>query len=72
MDATDSMEIWWNRATNQFIQIIEKICNESNNLYDIRVSVIGFRDIGDVERFSVLPFTSNIQEVKDFISKVKT
>jgi len=37
----------------------------------IRVSFIGYRDIGDDDHFMIKPFTENVVELKDYIAKVK-
>jgi len=42
--------------------------NDDGNL-GVRVCFVGYRDIGDQERFRVMEFTKNIKAVKKFISE---
>jgi len=68
MDCTSSMSSWIVKAKETLVEIINKIveeCNSEGNL-KVRVSFIGYRDISD-NRFSVMPFTEDIQAVKSFI-----
>jgi hypothetical protein len=37
----------------------------------VRLAFVGYRDIGDVEQFTVLPFTTNVQEVVDFLNRTE-
>lgn len=37
----------------------------------VRVCFVGYRDIGDTNRFCVMPFTDNIDAVKQFISETR-
>jgi len=63
MDCTGSMQSWINNAKETLNDIIDKVveeCKGEGNL-KVRVSFIGYRDIGDRERFCVMPFTENIQ-----------
>ena len=72
MDCTSSMSNWIVKAKETLVQIINKVveeCNSEGNL-KVRVSFIGYRDIND-NRFSVLPFTEDVDAVKAFIQKVK-
>jgi len=62
MDCTSSMQSWINRAKETLIQIVEKVvkdCEEDGKL-SVRISFIGYRDIKDKNRFSILPFTDDI------------
>ena len=52
-------------------QIIKKLVDENANNLDIRVSFIGYRDIGDSPRFEIQPFRTDIEKVKNFISNVR-
>lgn len=71
LDLTASMGSWIKRAKETLIEIIETVekeCKEDGDV-KIRVCFVGYRDIGDSRRFSMLPFTDDIQEVKAFISR---
>jgi len=69
MDCTSSMSSWITKAKETLNDIIDKVveeCKEEGNL-KVRVSFIGYRDIGDTRRFSIKPFSDNIDEIKQFI-----
>ena len=73
LDCTSSMASWIEKAKKTIHEIIDKTvkeCEEDGSL-QCRVSFIGYRDIKDQRRFEVMPFNSNIDQVKDFISGVK-
>jgi len=70
MDCTSSMQSWIDRAKETLIQIIDKVvkdCEEDGQL-KVRISFVGYRDIKDKNRFTILPFTDDIQSVKAFIN----
>ena len=65
------MGSWINRAKKTLLEIIETVekeCKEDGDV-KIRVAFIGYRDIGDTDRFSLMPFTNDIKKVRDFIEK---
>ena len=72
LDATKSMKPWINRAKETLSEVIDSVIKESKeegeNPLIVRVCFIGFRDHKDDERFSICPFTENIQEIKDFMN----
>lgn len=70
MDCTGSMGSWIQMSKENLNSIIKKLVDENANNLDIRVSFIGYRDIGDSPRFEIQPFTTDIQLAKNFISRV--
>ena len=73
MDCTSSMSSWIVKAKETLVEIINKVveeCKDEGNL-KVRVSFIGYRDVQDTTRFSVLPFTEDIESVKAFIQGVR-
>lgn len=70
MDCTGSMQSWINKAKETLNEIIDKVveeCKEEGNL-KVRVSFVGYRDIKEKERFRVMPFTEDINAIKEFIN----
>lgn len=62
MDCTSSMQVWIDRAKETLIEIVDKVvkeCQEDGDL-TVRISFVGYRDINDKDRFSVLPFTADV------------
>lgn len=73
MDCTSSMGSWITNAKDTLMDIINKVveeCKDEGNL-KVRVSFIGYRDIGDTHRFAIMPFTEDVQMVKQFIQMVQ-
>lgn len=68
MDCTSSMQEWIERSKETLHEIINNIKVQSKDL-KVRVAFVGYRDISDTERFCVAPFTSDLDKVKNFISK---
>jgi len=71
MDCTASMQSWIDKAKETLNEIIDKVieeCKEEGNL-KVRVCFIGYRDIKEAERFRVLEFTENIDQVREFIKQ---
>ena len=66
------MKPWIDRARKTLSEIIDSVIAESldedENPLKVRVCFIGFRDHKDDERFSICPFTEDIQVVKDFMN----
>jgi len=66
------MQEWIVRSKTTINRIIDNIVKSifaKQGLF-VRVSFIGYRDIGDDDAFRIKPFTENVQEVKDYIAKV--
>jgi len=59
------MEMWILRAKETLKEIIDKVVNDNKDQGNItvRVCVVGYRDYDDKGRFSVKPFTENIDDV---------
>jgi len=68
-DCTGSMHSWIDRAKRTLSEIINNVVSSTNKL-KVRVTFVGYRDHCDTERFSIQPFSDDIQKVKDYISKV--
>lgn len=68
LDCTSSMSSWIERSKDTLKQIIDHV-KEQNRGLTVRVCFVGYRDIRDTPRFTILPFTENINEVKSFIAK---
>lgn len=66
------MKPWIDRARETLSQIIDTVVAESKeegeNPLLVRVCFIGFRDHKDDERFSICPFTEDIQQLKEFMN----
>ena len=69
LDCTGSMASWIERSKDTLTEIIDSVKNENQNL-TVRVCFVGYRDIKDAQRFSILEFTEDIEAVKKFIAKV--
>jgi len=69
IDCTGSMKQWIIRAKETLHEIIENVVedNKSEGNVMIRLSVVGYRDYTDLNRFMVKPFTTNVENVKKFI-----
>lgn len=73
MDCTSSMGHWITKAKETLVEIIDKIvdeCKGEGENLKVRVCFIGYRDYNDT-RFSVMSFTEDIKEVKNFINDVR-
>jgi hypothetical protein len=64
------MSSWIERSKDTLKQIIDHVRTENKGL-TIRVSFVGYRDIKDLERFTIQPFTDNVDAVKAFIAKTE-
>ena len=71
LDCTSSMGSWIERAKKTLQEIIEDVVASCAGNLEVRVCFVGYRDHCDTERFTIQPFTGDIQKVKDFISKVQ-
>ena len=56
MDITSSMQEWIQRSKETLHEIINNIKTQNKDL-QVRVAFVGYRDIRDTERFSVMNFT---------------
>lgn len=63
------MSTWISRSKDTLKEIIDNVKSVNPDL-TVRVSFVGYRDIKDAQRFSILEFTDDINQVKNFISGV--
>jgi hypothetical protein len=73
VDSTGSMSSWISTVKNELNKIIDFI-KDNNPHAIIRVSFVGYRDYDLTEeskRYSIMDFSDNIDEVKDFIANVR-
>ena len=60
------MKTWIDRAKetlNEIIQGVQASCQEEGEV-NVRVCFVGYRDIGDNERFALKKFTTDIEATK--------
>lgn len=71
MDCTSSMSSWLQKAKDTLIEIIDNVIKECEDEGDLKVRVcfVGYRDIKDSQRFTVLEFTDDLKAAKEFIQK---
>jgi hypothetical protein len=67
LDCTSSMQVWIERSKDSLHEIIKK-CQTDYEGLRVRVSFVGYRDILDKDRFSVQPFSEDIEAVSKFIA----
>jgi hypothetical protein len=70
IDVTGSMQEHIDKAKNKMKDIIKEV-NEAYPDSTIRLGIVGYRDIKDAKRFEILPFTTDGEEARDFLDKVK-
>ena len=70
MDCTGSMKDWINTCKINIKNVMNTI-KEKLNFQDIEIGFIGYRDIYDCDRFEVYPFTSNMQNLENFVAKLE-
>jgi hypothetical protein len=64
------MGSWIERSKVTLKEIIDAVKIQNTGL-KVRVSFVGYRDIKDKERFTILEFTEDIELVKIFISNTR-
>lgn len=69
LDCTGSMASWIERSKNTLKEIIDTV-KAGNPGLSVRVCFVGYRDIKDRERFSLMDFSEDLDAVKAFIAKV--
>ena len=69
-DVTGSMCSWIERAKKTLKEIIANVVKSCDGKLKVRASFVGYRDHCDTKRFDIIEFTDNIDQVRDFISKV--
>ena len=70
MDCTASMSSWIERSKVTLKEIIDTVKSQNTGL-KVRVSFVGYRDIKDSERFTILEFTEDIELIKNFIGNTR-
>jgi hypothetical protein len=65
------MTAWIVRAKDTLKEIIDNVVECNPNII-VRVAFVGYRDIKVVPRFTIKDFSDDINQVKEFISEVKT
>ena len=70
-DCTGSMAEWIERAKQTLNQIIENTIKSCDGKLRVRVCFVGYRDVEDTERFSIIGFDNKVDKVKKFISTVE-
>ena len=74
MDITGSMGMWLTEAKTNITNIITEI-TENNPCSKIRIGFVGYRDYTEdptpVGQYVSLDFTDNVEEVKEFITKIE-
>jgi len=68
MDCTGSMGNWIQMCKDQLRNIVDLLSKHYPNL-KINISFVGYHDHNDSPKFDVLPFTSNVQQVRDYIAE---
>jgi len=69
MDCTGSMQPYIDRARNKVKEIIEEVKQQYPES-EVKVGIVGYRDIGDYNQFEILPFTNDIPSAKTFLDKI--
>ena len=69
LDCTASMGSWIKRSKDTLCTIIDSV-KTNHPALTVKVSFVGYRDIGIEERFVTKDFSENVEEVKAFIGKV--
>jgi len=64
LDVTQSMQVWVTTVKESINQIVKDVSNEFRQIVGgdlkVRLSFIGYRDVSDRRRFSILDFTEDI------------
>ena len=70
LDCTGSMQSYIDRSRNKIKDIIEEVKQQYPES-EIQVGIVGYRDVQDLKRFEILPFTSNIQTARNFLDAIR-
>ena len=70
LDCTGSMDSWIERSKNTLKEIIDNVKRDNPELL-VRVCFVGYRDIKDKNRFEIMEFRDNLEQVKAFITTVR-
>ena len=69
LDCTGSMESFIASAKKSIRDIIERL-RSTNRSINLRLAVVGYRDIGDSKRFEVLDFVSSVSNLEKFLANL--
>lgn len=69
-DATASMQTWLDIAAQKMQEIVNDAINRLGENAKVQVAFVGYRDYLDEERSIVMPFTTDIAKVKDFLEDI--
>ena len=70
LDCTGSMASWIERSKNTLKEIIQNFKKENQGL-SVRVCFIGYRDIGESNRFDIFKFSEDLDAAVKFISTMR-
>jgi rRNA maturation endonuclease Nob1 len=70
LDCTGSMASYIEAAKSSIKDIVRRV-GRTNAGLKLRVAVVGYRDLGDTNRFEVLDFTSAVEDFERFVSLLK-
>ena len=71
LDCTSSMSSWIERAKTTLKDIISNVISSCDGDLDVQICFVGYRDHCDSERFAIKNFSSDVDDVKKFISGVR-
>ncbi|KAL4467277.1 hypothetical protein ABPG72_010084 [Tetrahymena utriculariae] len=71
MDCTGSMSGWIQAVKDEILSIIAAIKDVNKGNTSIRISFIGYRDYGSIQRFSIFDFSSEIDSFQNFLGSVQ-
>ena len=69
LDCTSSMGPYIASAKNSIKDIVDRV-RSTNRDMNLRLAIVGYRDIGDTRRFEVLDFVSSVEEFKHFLANL--
>jgi len=70
IDCTFSMQEHIDMAREKIIYIVSQVKKQFLQA-ELRVGVVGYRDVFDEKRFEILQFTSDVKKVTDFLEGIK-
>ena len=70
IDCTFSMQEHINMARNKIKEIVNQVKKQFSEA-ELRVGVVGYRDVFEAKRFEILAFTKDIQKVTDFLEGIE-
>jgi hypothetical protein len=70
LDCTGSMGSWIERSKTTLKEIIHSVKKENDSLV-VRVCFVGYRDIGESNRFDIFQFSEDLDAAVKFISSMR-